>query len=48
MSVEKVIEAAKQGVLFAIDSDAHKPQDVGNFERALKTANAAGLSAYRL
>ncbi len=44
MSVEEIKEAAKQGAKFIISSDAHTPQDVGNFENALRLVEAANLT----
>ncbi len=35
--------AARQGVRFVINSDAHKPSDVGNLSRGIAVAMAAGL-----
>lgn len=48
MTVEYVKIAMKEGALFAIDSDAHRPQDVGNFERGIQIALDAGLPASRI
>lgn len=44
MTVEHVKAAAKCGVRFVINSDAHKPEDVGNLSNGLKIAEQAGLS----
>jgi putative hydrolase len=43
LTVEYVKIAMKEGVNFVIDSDAHKPEDVGNFEKGIKVAEEAGL-----
>jgi putative hydrolase len=48
MTVEYVKIAMKEGALFAIDSDAHRPQDVGNFERGIQIALDAGLPSSRI
>lgn len=43
MSVAYVRSAAREGVRFVINSDAHKPADVGNLARGIAVALAAGL-----
>lgn len=43
MTVAYVRAAARQGVRFVINSDAHKPSDVGNLARGIAVAMAAGL-----
>lgn len=48
MTVEYVKIAMKEGVKFAIDSDAHRPQDVGNFEKGIRIAEDAGLLVERI
>lgn len=48
MTVEYVKIAMEEGAYFAIDSDAHTPENVGNFEKGLKIAKEAGLSADRI
>jgi putative hydrolase len=48
MTVEYVKIAMEEGVNFAIDSDAHKPEDVGNFDRGIAVAVEAGLPADRI
>ncbi|MEW6307718.1 MAG: PHP domain-containing protein [Bacillota bacterium] len=45
MTAEFVRVAAKAGASFAINSDAHRPQDVGRLERGLSIARQAGLRA---
>ncbi len=45
MRATHVIEAAKEGVRFAINSDAHNPGDVGNLRNGLIIAEEAGLTA---
>ncbi len=44
MSAEDIRFAAKAGAKFIINSDAHNPFDVGNFEKGIKAANDAGLT----
>ena len=44
MSIADISLAAKTGVKFVINSDAHTPLDVGNFERGIKIAKEAGLT----
>lgn len=48
MTVEYVKIAMKEGAEFAIDSDAHRPEDVGNFVKGIKVALAAGLKADKI
>jgi putative hydrolase len=36
---------ANSGVQFIISTDAHKPEDVGNFEKGIKLAESAGLNS---
>ncbi|MGE5561450.1 MAG: PHP domain-containing protein [Chloroflexota bacterium] len=45
MTVEYARVAAREGCLFAIDSDAHRPEDVGRLAPAIAVARAAGLTA---
>lgn len=45
MTVEYVKIAKREGALFSIGSDAHRPEDVGSFERAIRIAEEAGLTA---
>lgn len=45
MRAEHVIAAAKEGVRFVIDSDAHRPEDVGNLQNGLDIAEEAGLKS---
>ncbi len=44
MGTMNVIAAAGEGAKFVINSDAHTPEDVGNFEKGLIIAEKAGLS----
>lgn len=44
MTVEEIKTAAESGVKFVINSDAHKPEDVGNFKNGTKLAGEAGLA----
>ncbi len=43
MTVEDIKTAAKLGAKFVINSDAHRPSDIGNFKDALLLAKEAGL-----
>lgn len=43
MTREYIEIAARHGVKFAISSDAHRPQDVGELEAGRRLAQAAGL-----
>lgn len=45
MTVDYLKVAAKHGVKFVINSDAHKPEDVGNFGNAIELAELAGLDS---
>lgn len=47
-TVEELKECAKTGVQFIIGSDAHSPQRVGDFEAAVKKAEAAGIEAAQI
>lgn len=48
LKVEQVIAAAKQGAKFVIDSDAHIPENVGNFSLGIKIAEAAGITSEQI
>lgn len=48
LTVEAIRRAAKYDVSFVIGSDAHIPERVGCFERALERAFAAGISPERI
>ncbi len=48
LDVEFVKVAARQGASFCIDSDAHSPDQVGEFGRALEVAIRAGLDPERI
>lgn len=48
LSVEDIKIAAKEPVKFVINSDAHQPDRVGGFEKALKRAEEAGLDLDRI
>jgi putative hydrolase len=48
LSVEYVKIAMEEGVNFVIDSDAHRPEDVGNFEKGIRVAEEAGLPVDRI
>ncbi|MGE5605705.1 MAG: PHP domain-containing protein [Bacteroidota bacterium] len=43
-SIEFIQAAAREGVKFAIGSDAHQPEDVGRLEAGVKAARLAGLN----
>lgn len=45
MTVEYIRIAAEEGVSFVIGSDAHQPERVGDFSRAIEIAKQAGLTA---
>lgn len=45
MTVDYLKAAANHGVKFVINSDAHKPEDVGNFGNAIELAELAGLTS---
>jgi len=48
MTAEYVKIALKEGASFVINSDAHHPSRVGDFERAIEIALAAGLDPDRI
>lgn len=48
LTVEYVKIAMEEGVNFVIDSDAHRPENVGNFLRGIEIAKKAGLSDDRI
>jgi putative hydrolase len=48
LTVEYVKIAMEEGVNFTIDSDAHRPEDVGNFVLGIDTAVKAGLPEERI
>lgn len=48
MTAEHVKAAAKYGVKFVIDSDAHRPEDVGRLDNGLKIAVDAGLDSSQI
>jgi putative hydrolase len=48
MTAEHVIAAAKQGVKFVINSDAHRPEDVGKLDNGIKVALEAGLDSSQI
>lgn len=48
LTVEFARIAAREGCRFAIDSDAHRPADVGRFGPAIVIAEAAGLTAEQI
>lgn len=48
LTLEYVKIAMKENVMFAIDSDAHIPGNVGNVKKGIDVAEAAGLSSNRI
>lgn len=44
LSLEELLRIKDTGVSFAIGSDAHRPQDVGNFTDALQRVEKAGIA----
>lgn len=44
MTVEYIKVAMKEGAKFVINSDAHRPEDIGNVEKGINRAIQAGLS----
>lgn len=48
MKANHVIEAAGEGVRFVISSDAHTPENVGNFKNGLDIALEAGLNCAQI
>ncbi len=48
MTVDYVKIAMEEGALFAINSDAHTPEKVGDFARALDIAKEAGLEPSKI
>lgn len=43
LSVESIKELLNLDVIYMLNSDAHRPEDVGNVEKGLKKAKEAGL-----
>ena len=48
MTAEHVKAAAKYGVKFVINSDAHRPEDVGRLDNGLRIALEAGLDSSQI
>ena len=48
MTAEYVKIAMREGVSFVINSDAHHPSKVGNFDKGIEIAKAAGLNPNRI
>lgn len=48
LTVEYVKIAMEEGVNFTIDSDAHKPENVGNFAKGIRVAEEANLPVERI
>ena len=44
MSIEDMVKARKTGVTFVVDSDAHRPEHVGEFSAVLPRIQQAGIS----
>lgn len=43
MNFEEIVQVKDSGCLFSINSDAHKPENIGKFDRAIERAVRAGL-----
>ncbi|MBE6031770.1 MAG: PHP domain-containing protein [Firmicutes bacterium] len=48
LSVEDIRICAEENVSFIINSDGHKPEEIGCFEKALERARLAGLDLSRI
>lgn len=48
LTAEALAEAAKQDVTFVIGSDAHRPERVGGFQKALERIAASGIDKKRV
>jgi putative hydrolase len=48
LTVEYIKIAMKENVKFVINSDAHRPEDVGNVQLGIEKAMTAGLEAYQV
>lgn len=48
LTLEQIVEAMPYEVKFSINSDAHHPDDIGNFQKALDRAKSAGLGYDRI
>ncbi len=48
LTVNQIREAMVYDVKFSINSDAHHPDDIGKVEKAIRRAEAAGLTADRI
>lgn len=48
LTVDEIRIAMEEDVLFIIDSDAHRPEAVGSFEKGLYRAEEAGLDIERI
>lgn len=45
LSFEEIVQVKDSGCLFSINSDAHKAENIGRFEKAIERAVRAGVSA---
>jgi len=48
LTVEYIKIAMKEGAKFALGSDAHRPENIGNVDKAINRAMEAGLSVDRI
>ncbi len=48
LTIDEIKEALKTDVMFSIGSDAHRPEDVGNFDACIKRAKEAGVPVSRI
>lgn len=48
LTVNQIKEAMEYDIKFSINSDAHHPNDIGNFVKAVRRAEAAGLTYDRI
>jgi len=48
LTVNQIKEAMEYDIKFSINSDAHHPDDIGKVEKAIRRAEAAGLTSDRI
>lgn len=48
LNVDEIIRADEVGCRFIINSDAHKPKDIGRFDEGIKRAKLAQLEDYKV